>query len=131
MSLQHRLSEVVEAKTEGEQLYLAYQDLKQQERFLADQLKAVRQQIEQKMELGEYIGFPDAYLAYQDSTRYEVDQEKAKETLGQEVWSRVSEVSGSKLKDALKIGLVTQKEFDSICTPKVTRSLVPKTTPKH
>lgn len=125
--LEHRLSETVEAKTPEEQLYLAWQDLKQQERFVQDQLKALKPEIEAKLASGEMVGYPDAHLTLQESTRYQVDQQKAKEVFGPDVWARCAEVTGPKMRDALKIGLITQSEFDSVTTPQVSSSLVTKT----
>lgn len=125
--LEHRLAETSEKKTESQKLFDAYQEAKRLEREAKRTADELRPAIDELMASGEFVGYPDAYLTLQESVRYDVDQAKAREALGPEVWSRCAEVTGTKLKDALKIGLVTQAEFDFLTTKKVATSLVTKT----
>lgn len=131
MSLQHRLSESLETKSDSELLYDRYVEIKSRENQAKNDMAALRVEVDDKLSRGEFVGYSgEVWLTHQESVRYEVDQEKAKQVLGARNWARVSEVSGTKLKEALKIGLVSQAEFDAITTPKVTTSLVSKTQPK-
>ncbi len=130
MSLEHRLQTppVTEGKSENEQLFDRWQELKSVERAVENQLKELRPLIDEKMATGELVGYPDAMLTFQERTTYKVDQEKASEVLGKEVWARCAEITGPKLKKALELGLVTPAEFDEIATPVVSNSLVTSTT---
>ena len=129
LTLQHRLEESAqyESATENERLYLTYMEGKRLGRAGEELCKQVRAEIDAKMSDGELVGYPDAFLTIQERTTYEIDQEKAMKVLSAAVWKRSAEISPKKLKALLEAGVVTQKEFDSIATPVVSGSLVPKT----
>lgn len=125
--LEQRLQEspVVEAKTEGERLYLRFQELKSVERQVEAELKAIRPEIDQLMADGEMVGFADAHLTFQERTNLSVDMDALIEDLGEKIALRCSDISASKLRKMIEAGVVP--EDAPYIQKTVTKSLVTTT----
>lgn len=130
MSLQQRLQEspVVEAKTEGERLYLRFQELKSVERQVEAELKAIRPEIDQLMADGELVGFTDAHLSLQERTNLSVDMDALITDLGEKIALRCSDISAAKLRKMIEAGVVP--ETAPYIQKTVTKSLVTTTNRK-
>lgn len=124
--LEQRLNQIqVEAKTEGERLYLRFQELKSVERQVEAELKAMRPEIDQLMADGEMVGFADARLTFQERTSLTVDMDALVEDLGEKIALRCADVSASKLRKMIDAGVVP--EDAPYITKSVTKSLVTTT----
>lgn len=128
-SLQQRLQEpVVTASNETEALFLRWQELKSVERQCENELKAIRADIEEKISNGELVGFPDAYLTFQDRETVSCDMDSLVADLGEKIALRCADVSAGKLRKMIDAGVVPADA--PYIKRSVTKSLVTKTN-KH
>ena len=129
-TLQTRLaaSETSESKTEAQKLYDAYQEACALGRE-ADRLKKeLRPEIDALLAQGELVGYPDAYLALQESVKLSADMDALVADLGPTIALRVCEVSSTKLKALVETGLVPADA--PYLTKTVATSVVTKTVSK-